>query len=239
MSPPTPASGTSTTRPGRAAGTRSRRHACQNAPATLFPDDDADALDLILENIPEIVILVDRKGVIRYISRVEPGYDLDRVLGMRADAIMVPESKAVFMAALEAALSAGKTIDYEVQTGTPDGGTAWYQSRVAPYRRGKSIVGAVLLATNITELKRARATMDQFRRLLPVCAWCDRIHSPDGSWEHIHTYLKRHVDEEITHGVCPDCHRREIQGLGPPGAAPRGPRPQKAEPRNRSTAART
>jgi hypothetical protein len=38
-------------------------------------DNDAGALGKILASIPEIVMLVDRDGVMRYINKVEAGYD--------------------------------------------------------------------------------------------------------------------------------------------------------------------
>lgn len=58
----------------------------------------------------------------------------------------------------------------------------------------------------------------QLRQVLPICSWCDRIQNDEGSWETIESYLGHELNTQITHGMCPDCHRRQMQRLeGGPG----------------------
>lgn len=175
-------------------------------------DGDAGALAGILETIPEFVLLVDRDGVIRYINRVEPGYDRVRVMGMPADDFLFPDSGQTHHAALESVLATGQEHDYEVQVEAPDGTAIWYRSRMLPYRQSGEVVGVLILGTNITELKLAQEALAKLQRLLPVCSWCERIRNEDGDWETIERYLSRRLDTELTHGMCPECYERESRG---------------------------
>lgn len=57
----------------------------------------------------------------------------------------------------------------------------------------------------VTQLELRRA-LDDFRsleRLLPICAWCRKVHNADGSWTALHDYVANSI--KVTHGMCPDC----------------------------------
>jgi len=175
-------------------------------------DDDAAGLAQILAAVPGFVILVDRDRRIQYINRVEPGYDRAQVLGMPADAFLFPGSQPVFEAALASVLATGSAEAFEVGTSSADGSTTWYRSQMFPYRIGTAIVGAVVMATNITELKTAQATVAKLRQLLPLCAWCGKIRNQEGSWETVERYLGARMNTQVTHGICPECSERQLDG---------------------------
>lgn len=176
-------------------------------------DDDAVALGTILESIPTFVTLVDLDGMIRYINRVEVGYERSEVLGTRVDLFLFPDSREVFDAAMRTVLDTGEPAEFEVEVTLADGTSAWYRSQMFPYREGAEIVHMVMMGTNITELKAAQKTVAQLRQLLPICSWCDRIQTGEGSWETIERYLGNELNTEVTHGMCTDCYKREVEGL--------------------------
>jgi hypothetical protein len=47
-------------------------------------------------------------------------------------------------------------------------------------------------------------------RLTRICAWCRRVHMPDGTWQP----GRRATDATMpTHGICPECSERaDIKG---------------------------
>lgn len=187
---------------------------------TLNIDDDPDALGRILAAIPEAVLVVDREGTIRYINHVEENYVREDVIGTQADAIMVPESKTVFWNALRSVLDQGGEEEYESEIVDPDGNIQWYHSRMRPVHRNGTIVAVMLMATNITELKEAQSRIRQLERLLPICAWCQRIQAETGEWETVEEYLANQADTMVSHGLCADCFERELAGEGEqPGGA--------------------
>lgn len=177
---------------------------------------DAEGLKRILESIPEFVLVVDRDGLIRYINRMEPGFNHDEVIGMEAEAALLPGSREAFRGAFESVLADGETVEFEAELPLPDGTVAWYRSHMSPYQSGEGIRGVVLVAENLTELRRAQESAEMLRKLLPICSWCDRIQSEAGSWESIEEYVGRKEAARVSHGLCEDCHRKQIQGLDDP-----------------------
>jgi PAS domain S-box-containing protein len=51
------------------------------------------------------------------------------------------------------------------------------------------------------------------RTLLPVCAWCKRVHAEDGSWKTIEELLTAALEIRMTHGICPTCSREIADSL--------------------------
>lgn len=59
------------------------------------------------------------------------------------------------------------------------------------------------------------------RGILPICSQCKRVREDQGFWSQVEDYLARHAGTQTSHGLCPDCTRREM-GLiesypAPPG----------------------
>lgn len=170
-------------------------------------------LGRILEILPGIVLLVDPQGRILYINRVEPGFDPSEVVGEKARAFAFPESRAVFDAALATVIEKGCEEQFDIEIPLPDGTRAWYRSEMYPLFEDGEVAGVVLVGSNITALKAAQEVVARMRTLLPMCAWCDKIRREDGDWETIEAHLKRVGDVDVTHGICPGCEGRMMEGM--------------------------
>jgi len=171
---------------------------------------DSDLLHRVLAALPEFILIVDENRIIHYINRVEPGYDRDQVIGMDSASIMFPESREVLINALERTFAHGETVRYEVEARHPDGSTAWYGSEISPLREGGLVVGALIRAEDVTEARATREELAQVRSLLPMCAWCNRIQSEDGSWEGFGSYLNRVGHTDVSHSLCPICEQKQM-----------------------------
>ncbi|MDZ7778676.1 MAG: hypothetical protein U5R14_01915 [Gemmatimonadota bacterium] len=68
----------------------------------------------------------------------------------------------------------------------------------------------MIRTSDITGRKAVEDELAQVKRLLPMCAWCGRIQTEDGTWEGISAYLKRMGDTDVTHGLCPECEDGQI-----------------------------
>ncbi len=94
---------------------------------------------------------------------------------------------------------------------------AFYLTWEAPWSLSVSIVNLLIrvvvlcgfawLVTNAVWQKRRIAALEG---LLPVCAWCKRIRDEHNSWLPLDTYLSRRAKLDITHGICPDCLRKQF-----------------------------
>jgi PAS domain S-box-containing protein len=74
---------------------------------------------------------------------------------------------------------------------------------------------------DIAERKQAEAErserLRQLERLLPICAWCNRIRDEGDEWQQVETYIHQHAGYDFTHSICPDCeHRMDLASPPPP-----------------------
>jgi hypothetical protein len=75
-----------------------------------------------------------------------------------------------------------------------------------------SVTGIVWVYGNA--LRRTQEELLILRQMLSVCAWCKRIHDAEDGWISMERHLSKNSDAGLTHGICPDCARRELQDLG-------------------------
>ena len=68
--------------------------------------------------------------------------------------------------------------------------------------------------TLLLELQASVAEVKVLKGILPICASCKRIRSDGGQWEQVESYVRDHTNAEFSHGLCPDCAKRDW------GAAP-------------------
>jgi len=55
------------------------------------------------------------------------------------------------------------------------------------------------------ELKEALDNVKTLKGMLPICMNCKKIRDDEGYWEKVDSYIIKHSDATITHGLCPDC----------------------------------
>jgi DNA-binding NarL/FixJ family response regulator len=67
----------------------------------------------------------------------------------------------------------------------------------------------------IRELQEALTQVRQLSGLLPICVSCKKIRDDRGYWGRVEEYIQKHSRAKFTHGYCPDCARRLMQGLKP------------------------
>jgi DNA-binding response OmpR family regulator len=68
----------------------------------------------------------------------------------------------------------------------------------------------------ISELREALAEIKTLRGLIPICAWCRKVHDDEGYWHQLEAYISKHTDAIFSHGICPECeekYRAEIEEL--------------------------
>ena len=53
----------------------------------------------------------------------------------------------------------------------------------------------------------------QLKQLIPICAYCHKIHTATDYWERFETYIKQQTGSEFSHGICPECLQAETAKL--------------------------
>jgi PAS domain S-box-containing protein len=122
------------------------------------------------------------------------------------------------------ALATGNAVDYEWRCVRPDGTIRNILGRhVATKDAMGQVVRMAGTSLDITERKHAEenqrtllrelqasvAEVKVLRGILPICASCKRIRGDGGKWEAVESYVREHSQAEFTHGLCPDCAKRD------------------------------
>lgn len=53
----------------------------------------------------------------------------------------------------------------------------------------------------------------ELRKMIPICAKCKKVRMDKEYWVMVESYLSQHLDIDFTHGLCPDCYRKEVKVL--------------------------
>ena len=76
---------------------------------------------------------------------------------------------------------------------------------------GDALVDVVILLGWVWALQRyltQQRRMRVLQGLLPICAFCKRIRTPNDDWQQLERYITEHSEAEFTHGCCPECLER-------------------------------
>jgi PAS domain S-box-containing protein len=64
----------------------------------------------------------------------------------------------------------------------------------------------------IDGLQEALSNVKVLSGLLSLCASCKKVHTDDGQWEPLETYIRKRSAAEFSHGLCPECLHRLYPG---------------------------
>ena len=84
--------------------------------------------------------------------------------------------------------------------------------------------GAIAIIWGLVQITAKRRASDEERRkitrkvkalegLLPICAGCKSIRTPEGNWRSLEFYLSEHSEAQLTHGMCPKCAEKFSEGF--------------------------
>lgn len=108
-----------------------------------------------LKTFRDFVLTVDRKGTIRFINRVMPPLTMDEVVGASIYDFFDEERGKEIQDYLEEAFATGKNVDYEIESVDPNGVLRTYECRLGPFKASGEAALAVVIARDVTELRRA------------------------------------------------------------------------------------
>jgi PAS domain S-box-containing protein len=145
-----------------------RRQAEEVRAAHRESEEARSELEALLANIPDFVLTLDANGLIRYINKVVPPYDGGQVIGTSWLSYVQPYQHEIVQSALRQALDFGKPAAYELNTLMPDGQSISFANHMGPIWRDEEIVGAVIIARDVTEQRRTEAQLMVSDRMASV-----------------------------------------------------------------------
>lgn len=85
------------------------------------------------------------------------------------------------------------------------------KARLEVGKRVVELQGA--LADRVNELKEALSQVKTLQGLLPICSYCHKIRADQEVWERIEHYITQRSDAKFTHGICPECLKKQLADL--------------------------
>ncbi len=128
----------------------------------------------LLADAPIAIALIDRERRVRYVNRVEHGYDRSQVQDLKLDALLPAHDRARIVDILDGVLRTGVPASYETRSVTPSG-PVLYLVRVSPLRVAGEIRYAILFSLDITEEYQQRLATERERALLAALERVNRI----------------------------------------------------------------
>jgi PAS domain S-box-containing protein len=127
-----------------------------------------DQLDSVLDCAPAIILTLDVNGTIKFINRLSAGRRKEDVVG-REWVSFVPEIyREKTRAYLHDVLETGTPAAFEMCAAGSEQPPMWYSCFMGPLRSGDRVNGAVIIAQEITEVRRVREELGAAQRLAAV-----------------------------------------------------------------------
>ncbi len=113
----------------------------------------------VVENAPNIIMIVDREGTIQFINRTVPGVTVEEIIGKNHFDYIGPEYHGMVKKAIEHVFLTGEHGSYEIQGAGPNGRTSWYKTQIGLLRNNGSTDIVILITTDISEQKEAEEAL--------------------------------------------------------------------------------
>jgi PAS domain S-box-containing protein len=176
----------------------------------------------ILSAVPDIMFQISRDGTYLgfYANRSSDLFlPPEKFVGKKIVEVMPSDLAELSMHHIARALDSGITQVFEYVLPMPDG-VRHFEARLVA--SGADEVLAIIRDISdrrqaeaereklIVKLQEAAVNIKALSGLLPICAYCKKIRDDQGYWNQVEFYIRRHVEVQFTHGVCPDCARRIV-----------------------------
>ena len=119
----------------------------------------------VVENAPNQILILDRRGVIQFVNRAFCGRSVSDVLQTPFLDYFPPEDSKDLGEDLESVFRFGANFRCELAGSAPDGEEIWYQCLAGPQRKDGDVVAVTLTAVDVTETRKLRDLEASAQRL--------------------------------------------------------------------------
>ena len=136
----------------------------------------------VVDNAPNIIMIVDRKGIIRYANHTVSGLEVERTLGTSHYDYAPHEYHKVMKESIRKVFKTGKPANYEIPGVGPNDSISWYMTKLWPIEGHRQVVAMTIMPSDMTQQKEAqeelRVSEEKFRTFMDsmsdFCAVTDK-----------------------------------------------------------------
>jgi PAS domain S-box-containing protein len=128
----------------------------------------ASLLEAVVDSAPDYVIQLDLDGVVQFVNRTDPPTTPADLIGQPWFDRIVPDQRERAREAFDAVIRTGEPTGFEIQFVENTGSTRWFQGRFGAVKQGKTIVGCVLIARDVTDSKHTEVQLMLADRMASV-----------------------------------------------------------------------
>ena len=63
------------------------------------------------------------------------------------------------------------------------------------------------------KLQETLSRVKQLEGIISICSYCKKIRNDANSWEQMETYISKHSEALFSHGMCPECYKKQMDEL--------------------------
>jgi len=146
--------------------------------------DSEEKWHSLVENAPDIIMLIDRDRTIQFINHVVAGLDVKDIIGRSIYDYIQPDSHDITRETVDRVFETGESGYYEIEGVGPDGRISWYGTSVRSIKIDGEVVSIIQMSSDITEAKRAeeqlRESEGRYRNLFENTHDMIQSVDPDG-----------------------------------------------------------
>jgi PAS domain S-box-containing protein len=115
----------------------------------------------LVENAPNIIMLVDRDRTIQFINHVIAGLDVKDVIGGSIYDYIQPESHDIARETIDRVFETGEPGYYEIKGVGPDGKISWYETTTGAIKIDEEVVSLIQISSDVTERKQTEEVLEE------------------------------------------------------------------------------
>ncbi len=109
----------------------------------------------LVDNAPDFILFLDRQGKVQFVNHFRPDLPPEAVLGQPVHLMMQADYRPAVDHVLNRVFENGEQVDFTAPSDAPNQQVLWYSSKVGPIRVNGQVVGATVVARDVTKERAA------------------------------------------------------------------------------------